>query len=558
MSIELRVQFRDEPPREYHFDRDRIVLGCHPFNDLVVQCQGLSARHGQLALCGEGLRYEDLGSQIGTRLVHGGGSVVEHVAAASRPIETGDVLVLGAESEVRITILGFRSAAANAQAQGPECFAMPSFAPELLLDAVSEPLRRVLLAASGGMLSQRNLQATSRALQEIVAATVPQGVASFVVPQGEEAFHDRVVTCDCADGGAPAWVSPDPETVVAGLCGRQPMVQLSAAAPHDEEGGFVLRVPFVDERDGPRLLGYLRVQSPRRPSNDQIQALAASCAWMQPVLLTILTLDAMRAEAAQLMAENQYFRGRARRHYLFKELVNESRPMRALYEHIQELLSDDGGVLVVGEAGCGKKMIGRALHHLGSRRHGIFISHNCGESSEEELDRELFGAAGQRGLLELASGGTLFLDEIDRLPMRLQTKLLRVLLERELRREGEETSRHVDVRIVAATHRDLLAMARAGRFRRDLLGAFGDAILRVPPLRARGDDLLPLSRVFIERYNRRYGLTVSGVSADAAERLAAHAWQGNVRELQVVIETAVLKARDGEIEGRHLDLASPV
>jgi two-component system response regulator AtoC len=240
--------------------------------------------------------------------------------------------------------------------------------------------------------------------------------------------------------------------------------------------------------------------------------------------------------------------------------VGKSAPMLALGGSIRKVAPFKATVLVLGESGTGKELIARALHELSPRADAPFVAVNCGAIPAGLMESELFGhckgaftdALRDRvGLLEQASGGTLFLDEIGELPPALQVKLLRVLQDEKVRRLGEGDERSVDVRLVAATARDLEAEVAAGRFREDLYHRINVVALRVPPLRERVGDIPLLVDYFLERINLRLGLGVGGVSPDAIRVLVAYGWPGNVRELENTVERAAVMC-----EARAIDLPS--
>jgi len=213
-------------------------------------------------------------------------------------------------------------------------------------------------------------------------------------------------------------------------------------------------------------------------------------------------------------------------------------------------------VLVTGESGTGKELVARALHKRGRRSGGPFVAINCAAVPESLLESELFGhvrgaftdaCAARTGLFVQANGGTLLLDEIGELPLSLQPKLLRVLQERAVRPVGGDAEIPCDVRLVATTNRDLEAAVAEGTFREDLYFRINVIQIEMPPLRARGSDVLLLAQHFIERYAGGAGKRVVGLSPEAAERLLAHDWVGNVRELQNCMERAVALARSERV-----------
>jgi DNA-binding NtrC family response regulator len=238
-------------------------------------------------------------------------------------------------------------------------------------------------------------------------------------------------------------------------------------------------------------------------------------------------------------------------------IVTRSVAMRQLVELARRVAQVDSTVLITGESGSGKERIARLLHDESSRATGPFIAVNCGAITETLLESELFGHArgaftgatqDRPGLFEAANRGTLLLDEIGEVSPAMQVKLLRVLQEREIRRVGENTSRHVDVRVVAATNRDLTHGVVGGAFRQDLYYRLKVVELHVPPLRDRRDDILPLARVLLADAALRMKRKVSALVPHAADQLLRYGWPGNVRELENAMERAVALARGSRVE----------
>jgi len=230
------------------------------------------------------------------------------------------------------------------------------------------------------------------------------------------------------------------------------------------------------------------------------------------------------------------------------ELAGESPALQKVREQIGRIADLDTSILISGESGTGKELVARALHRQSRRRKGPFVAINCAALPESLLESELFGHVrgaftdareSRRGLFVEASGGTLFLDEIGELPLSLQPKLLRVLEERKVRPLGGGQEIDCDVRIVAASHRDLAEAVREGSFRGDLYYRLNVIQLELPPLRARGNDILLLARDFIAEFAGRVGKSVTGLAEPAAARLLSYSWPGNVRELRNVIERAL-------------------
>jgi transcriptional regulator with PAS, ATPase and Fis domain len=232
--------------------------------------------------------------------------------------------------------------------------------------------------------------------------------------------------------------------------------------------------------------------------------------------------------------------------------------MRRVVDLARRVAKADATLLVTGESGVGKERIARLVHDESERARGPFVAVNCGAVTETLLESELFGhvrgsftgATHDRvGFFESANGGTLFLDEIGEITPALQVKLLRVLQEREVRRVGESRNRPIDVRVIAATHRNLADEVAAGRFRQDLYYRLRVIELHIPALRERRDDILPLARLMIGRASRRMGKKILGFTPAAADQLVRYNWPGNVRELENAVERAAVLC-----DGTHVDL----
>jgi DNA-binding NtrC family response regulator len=270
-------------------------------------------------------------------------------------------------------------------------------------------------------------------------------------------------------------------------------------------------------------------------------------------LLGILT----RAAALQQeRVQHQRLRAQMRSQVSFSSIIGKSKKMRELYELVDAVAASDANILIQGENGTGKELIANAIHQRSGRAKGPFIKINCATLPKDLIESELFGykrgsftgATNDKvGLLELAEGGSLMLDEIGEMPPFLQTKLLRVLQEREYRPIGSERSVKVDFRLICATNIDLETALREGRLREDLYFRINTITLRVPPLRERTEDIPLLCSHFIEKFGRRYQKNVKGISAAAYHLLIRNRWSGNVRELENAIERAVLVAKAADV-----------
>lgn len=268
----------------------------------------------------------------------------------------------------------------------------------------------------------------------------------------------------------------------------------------------------------------------------------------------------------RLAVENVTLRARVQSVSQFKEIIGSSGALQRALALVERAAPTDASILITGETGTGKELIARAIHELSPRRHGPMICVNCSAIPRELAEAELFGhqrgaftdaVADRPGSFEIADGGTVFLDEIGDLPFELQAKLLRVLQERVVQRIGGQRLYRLDLRVVAATNRDLRAEMRAQRFREDLYYRLATVVVEVPPLRERIEDIPMLASYFLERAATSQ-CTAKGFTSEAMDALRRYSWPGNIRELQNVVERAVLLCTSEAIRPEHLsDLATP-
>jgi Nif-specific regulatory protein len=273
-----------------------------------------------------------------------------------------------------------------------------------------------------------------------------------------------------------------------------------------------------------------------RESVPQLQAIGAIVA---AALENARRVEELAAENRQLKAEMNVEHG----------MVGDSPRIRRIYEFISKVASNDSTVLIEGESGTGKELVARAIHRGSARASKPFVAINCAALTETLLESELFGHekgsftgafAQKKGKLEEATTGTVFLDEIGELAPTLQAKLLRVLQERELERVGGTRPIKIDIRVIAATNRNLKAATETGAFRQDLYFRLNVVSLHMPPLRERREDIPKLATHFVQKHGRKAGRRVTGISPDARACLMSYEWPGNVRELENAIERAVV------------------
>ena len=324
-----------------------------------------------------------------------------------------------------------------------------------------------------------------------------------------------------------------------------------------QESSFFCLPVFVDDR----ALGTLSLTVPYSKDRDyprDTKLLQISAAM---VGLAMKVARLVAADRQRLLDENQLLRHELHERYELRNLVGNSHAMGQVYEQVAQAAPANTTVLIRGESGTGKELVARAIHYNSPRAEKPFIKVSCGALPETLIESELFGVeAGaytdarqsRPGRFEMAHGGTLFLDEIGELSLTTQVKLLRVLQEREFERLGGQTTIKVDVRVVAATHKDLEAATQDKSFREDLyyrLNVFG---IFLAPLRERKTDILLLADHFVEKYTVSHGKDVRRISNSAIDMLMAYHWPGNVRELENCIERAILVCEGGVIHAHHL------
>ncbi|WP_276480249.1 sigma-54 interaction domain-containing protein [Paraflavitalea pollutisoli] len=252
---------------------------------------------------------------------------------------------------------------------------------------------------------------------------------------------------------------------------------------------------------------------------------------------------------------------------VFPQVIGHGPAMQQVYKLVSMVAKADSTVLLLGETGTGKEVIARAIHQSSMRHDKPMVKVNCAALPANLIESELFGhergaftgATDRRvGKFEMANQGTIFLDEIGEIPVEIQVKLLRVLQEREFERIGGKTTIKTNVRVIAATNRDLVAEIKAGRFRADLYYRLHVFPISLPPLRERKEDIAPLTTYFLDRYSKATGKKVTGVTTHQLQALEAYAWPGNVRELEHLIERSVLLAREPVLNDIYLPQPSPM
>jgi len=303
---------------------------------------------------------------------------------------------------------------------------------------------------------------------------------------------------------------------------------------------------------------------------DSLQKRSGFKAESLPFITAFAHQAAIAIENAQLYEtlreENRQLRKQIQEAHSFKEIIGRSPAMKQVYELMESIIDSDVTVLISGESGTGKELVARALHYNGPRKDKPYMALFCGALPENLLESELFGhkkgaftgaTSDKKGLFEAAEGGSFFLDEIGDLSPKIQTELLRVIQEGEVKRVGETHVRHVDVRIIAATNKDLEELVKAGIFREDLYYRLNVIKIHLPPLKKREGDIPLLAHYFLDKYTAKTKKQVKGFSPGAISVLANYHWPGNIRELENTVERALLLTKDVFIQPENLQLPEP-
>lgn len=535
MTIHLRVLQRGTMA-EHSFDRPRISLGRAPSCDVVLQ-QGNPLHVGTIQLQQERARFF-LAPEVNAHILREGNLLVPNEDEGMW-LKEGDFIALGQGAQIEVARI-FAPPSAQVVVQdlmgassNPEICAHG-----LRLLASTSPLESLGAQAAYAL----NVVAPGR-IKRVVVVRAHDGVLevtdeaySYVPASNDEDNASFERTHHPLLG---AW-APLAEMLSQALA--QPSIVVQGTAQEGNSWLF-MGASYDGEAQGALFWEFSGQTLPWS------QEIASALSAVFDLGCVALRLDKVQRLGEDVAEENRYFLERERRHYLYKELITESEAMRHTYQVIHEMVEHEHPVLILGEAGSGKELMARALHHLGPRKSRVFTSVHCGALSPEVLDLELFGGvasvmseavAARKGVLELARGGCVYLEEIHMMPLNLQAKLVRVLTEGEVRRVGGVVGRRISSRVLMSTHIDLNLLLEQGMLRSDLYSLIREHVLTVPSLRERREDLMGLAKNFLRRFATRYERVVDRFDPEVEAVLMAHPWPGNVRELQTAIEAAVL------------------
>jgi transcriptional regulator with GAF, ATPase, and Fis domain len=555
---------------------DVIRIGRAEGNDLVLPDTHVSSEHAKIIFAGERYVLVDQRSTNGTAVLrHGERITLEDANAREAPLEDGDVIELGSQDRVVQIAVSIRDESEDARV-----FAMrkiEELVPNATLVEKDDNRLRVLYEAQKRIGAAQDL---SDVLVEICSASfalVPLATHVTIVLRDDDEEGPRppgvsgyvpVLTRVRGQDAPPSGPIPITRSVFRKVVSERAAV-VAADAPTEVGrteslmGAQIRSTLGIPLWKAEEILGVIQIDN--REANGvltsgdlEIMAVLAHNASL--AVANARLVKRLRSAEERLRKENQFLKGREQerrsggRGTGAPEIIGQSAPMRQLLQQLEKVVNTRVTVLIEGETGVGKELIAASVHYRSNRRDRLFVGQNCAAMPETLLESELFGHKkgsftgaheDKKGLFEIADGGTLFLDEVTEMPLSLQSKLLRVLQEGEVRPIGATQERKVNVRIVAATNRNLEKEVAEGRFREDLYYRLKVFPLRVPPLRERREDIPLIAEHFLHRFSSEFGKPAGGFSQQAMELLQSYDWPGNVRELQNEVQRLVIQIDAG-------------
>jgi transcriptional regulator with GAF, ATPase, and Fis domain len=538
----LRVQIPGRGPTVYHLYKKITSLGAAPENDIVLPDPLVGDAFAHILFDGQTYTIATLSRR--SDLIVNGKKRKKH------KLSHDDKLVVGA-IELRFSLI---------DAQAP--------VEDEAADTVAEiDAYRKLFDFSAKLMEKHDLEELLEALMDSVVEITSADKGFLILMDGDQ-MHVKVARNLMRENIADA-VSQLSDSIVAKVIKTLKPVIISDAMNDEEFAGSksimklrltsVICVPLLDRG---KLIGLIYVGNDSvvdlfQPETMQILTVFAAQASL--IVANALLLDHLRVDNRQLTQRLEQIR--------FGEIVGTSAPMQEVFKKVEKVASTDISVLITGETGTGKELIAREIHARSPRVRAPFVTINCGAIPENLLESELFGhvkgaftgaVANKQGKFQAAHGGTLFLDEIGEMPLNLQVKLLRAIQEKIIIRVGDTRPEPVDIRIVAATNRNLEEEIQSGRFREDLYYRLNVVNIHLPPLRDRQEDVVVIARYLLGRYAKEYDSKVKGFSPNATVGIRKHHWPGNIRELENRIKKALVLAESTMIGPDDLGLTPDV
>ena len=536
----LRLTAPGRPPTVYHLYKKLTSIGSGPDNDVVLPDPLIGDAYATIQFDGQTYTI--------TTLARKAEVVVNGKKRGKHKLTHDDKLVIGS-CELRFALL---DEAAPVEDEAAQTVAD--------LDAYSK-----LYDFSEKLMQKRDLGELLDTLMDLVIEITAADKGFLILMEGDD-FDVKIARNLRKENIADA-VSQLSDSIIAKVvASRRPVIISDAMHDHEFAAAksvmalrltSVICVPLLDRG---RLLGIIYV------GNDSIvdlfqdatmRVLMVFASQASLIVSNALLLDELRVDNRKLAERLEAVR--------FGEIVGTSPPMQSVYRKVEKNAPTDISVLITGETGTGKELIAREIHTRSPRAGKPFVTINCGAIPENLLESELFGhvkgaftgaIANKLGKFQSADGGTLFLDEVGEMPLELQVKLLRAIQERVVVRVGDTRSESVDIRILTATNRDLEKEIAGGRFREDLYYRLNVVNLQLPPLRARGEDVIVIARYLLSRYTREFDAKVKGFSPNSTVAMRKHSWPGNIRELENRIKKAIVLAESTVIGPDDLGLTA--
>jgi transcriptional regulator with GAF, ATPase, and Fis domain len=538
----LRVEIPGQGPTVYHLYKKLTSVGSSPDNDIVLPDPLLAEAFAQIHFDGQTYTISTL-SRKAEMTVNG-------KKRKKHKLTHEDKLKIGA-TELRFDLVDEQPPAHEEAA-----------ATMADIDAYQK-----LQEFSARLMAKHDLDELLNALMDAVIEITNADKGFLILTEGERL--DVKIARNLKRENIADAVSQLSDSIIAKVVQTKKPVIISDAMNDDEFAGAksvmklkltsVICAPLLDKGN---LIGLIYVGNDSVVDlfqEETLNVMTVFSAQASLIVKNALLLNEMRVENAQL--------GRRLEQIRFGEIVGASPPMMEVFRKVEKIAATDISVMITGETGTGKELIAREIHNRSPRADKPFITINCGAIPENLLESELFGhvkgaftgaVATKQGKFQMAHQGTLFLDEIGEMPLNLQVKLLRAIQEKIVIKVGDTRPETVDIRILAATNRDLEAEIEADRFREDLFYRLNVVNLHLPPLRDRGDDVLVIARYLLSRYAKEYDAKVKGFSPNASVAIRKHNWPGNIREMENRIKKAIVLCESTVIGPDDLGLTGDV
>jgi transcriptional regulator with GAF, ATPase, and Fis domain len=558
----------------FELPEEVIRIGRQPSNEVVLQDVHVSGEHARIVTDGDRIILTDLRSTNGTTLVRREQRVRLTQESPSVELETGDVIELGTGDGVVVLRVSVNDDGDDGQVVSMR--KLDELVPAAARLEADPSVMPRLYSVQKRIGAATDLDEVLVEVSDAVLSLLPNATHLTVVLRDDEEGSDTSVTAFVpvmtrvcgANGAGSSPVGPVPITrSVYRKVIKERAAVLAADAPVDVGeseslmGASIRSTIGVPLWRGEEILGVLQADNRNAPSmlsQRDVEVMLVLAANASLAVANARLIKRLVAAEDRLQKENAFLKVREVKRRSGGapgiEIIGQSNAMKSVITHLDKVVDTRVTVLIEGETGTGKELIAAAVHYRSRRRDKLFVAQNCAALAESLLESELFGhkkgsftgaTEEKKGLFEIADGGTLFLDEITETPLSLQSKLLRALQEGEIRPVGGTSSKHVNVRIVTATNRNLEEEVKRGRFREDLYYRLKVFPIRLPPLRERREDIPLLAAHFLERYAEEIGKPVAGFTQQALELMVAYDWPGNVRELQNEVQRLVIQLDPG-------------